>query len=93
MQVSAFAEMLKPRILRIKTEFFRKLVGQKMEQSSIFMKKQSLSFEKLIKTCVRGVKTRVLGTLISLKIWKRGLNDALARVFGGSKRVQKIKKK
>ena len=37
------------------------------------------------KTCFRGFKTRVLGTLISLKINKNVPSEALARVFWGPK--------
>ena len=44
------------------------------------------------KTCFRGVKSRVLGTLFSMRIDKKGLTAALARVFGGSKSAQKSPK-
>ena len=84
--VSAFAETRKPRILHIEMYFFNDFIDQMREKSLIFMKNHLLSFEK---TCFRGVKTRVLGTLISLKISKIVPSDALARVFGGSKRAQK----
>ncbi len=78
--VSAFAETRKPRILHIEMYFFNDFIDQMREKSLIFMKNHLLSFEK---TCFRGVKTRVLGTLISLKISKIVPSDALARVLRG----------
>ena len=63
--------------------FFFELICQMREKKPNFHEKTVALVRKM---CFRGVKTRVLGTLISPKINKIRQSHALARVFGGSKR-------
>ena len=88
-EISAFVTTRKPRILRMNFDFSEELLGQMRKHVRFPLK----TFALIRKTCFRGVKTRVLGTLISLRIKKNRQTCALARVFWAPKRAQKHPKR